>query len=546
MLALIHRVRHDEHGQTLVLAAVSMLVLALLVMATINIGQATYERIDLQNNADAAAYSLAATQARGLNFIAYTNRAMLVHYSSILTLMSYLSFIAYIKNTWGRIAEFLSYLPIPYVQTIADIISTIIDNVYDFVDDMMQWIPKVIGAFNYVLFAFQEAMLVFLEAQIVTDPDVLTQNDPDVTINSPLGITAKIANAFSLNQSIDFDAQTMVSASNRRKVLGNEPRQVLADLINSTRHSWVAGTKDGFPMIGRIWHFDLDITVIPGLAKLGSEIAKEARTEHGMFEDQSLYDQAYAVDSFYLFLYLDLFGTREHVGFRYLSEVWADYDEGGHWEQLMAVRQSHKKLTLTGCKTKHHTKFACCHKTSCWPTDLVICTTADPVNAILNGIWSIGKAAFDAWTRMTNGTKHHKYLGGTPYVKFEPRARFRAGFGQIDLFIVASKENDKMNKFFFQDTYGMQHQVSGTRVQTKEGTDGLVDFSFRENPLGSWFAPGYNAISVARVYYHRPGDWKEHPNFFNPFWGAKLHPVAHHTYFASLNTGSLLDEVIVH
>lgn len=32
------------------------------------------------------------------------------------------------------------------------------------------------------------------------------------------------------------------------------------------------------------------------------------------------------------------------------------------------------------------------------------------------------------------------------------------------------------------------------------------------------------AVSKALVYYHRIGDWKEPPNFFNPYWRVKLHP----------------------
>ena len=36
---------------------------------------------------------------------------------------------------------------------------------------------------------------------------------------------------------------------------------------------------------------------------------------------------------------------------------------------------------------------------------------------------------------------------------------------------------------------------------------------------------GLNALSRGQAYYHRPGSWKEHPNFFNPFWRAKLAPV---------------------
>jgi len=36
---------------------------------------------------------------------------------------------------------------------------------------------------------------------------------------------------------------------------------------------------------------------------------------------------------------------------------------------------------------------------------------------------------------------------------------------------------------------------------------------------------GLNAFAAAQVYYHRPGDWRETPNFFNPLWGARLMPI---------------------
>jgi hypothetical protein len=37
---------------------------------------------------------------------------------------------------------------------------------------------------------------------------------------------------------------------------------------------------------------------------------------------------------------------------------------------------------------------------------------------------------------------------------------------------------------------------------------------------------GFNALCAAQVYYHRPGEWREMPNFFNPLWSARLMPVA--------------------
>ena len=42
--------------------------------------------------------------------------------------------------------------------------------------------------------------------------------------------------------------------------------------------------------------------------------------------------------------------------------------------------------------------------------------------------------------------------------------------------------------------------------------------------LSSGVLPGINALSRAQAYYHRPGAWQEPPNFFNPYWGAKLAP----------------------
>lgn len=33
------------------------------------------------------------------------------------------------------------------------------------------------------------------------------------------------------------------------------------------------------------------------------------------------------------------------------------------------------------------------------------------------------------------------------------------------------------------------------------------------------------AVSKALTYYHHPGNWKEPPNFWSPFWRAKLHPL---------------------
>jgi hypothetical protein len=54
------------------------------------------------------------------------------------------------------------------------------------------------------------------------------------------------------------------------------------------------------------------------------------------------------------------------------------------------------------------------------------------------------------------------------------------------------------------------------------GGDDAMAQTFRERTRGMM------AMSVGRAIYHRPGEWKEEPNFFNPLWTARLAPVSTH------------------
>ncbi|AEI64948.1 TadE/TadG family type IV pilus assembly protein [Corallococcus macrosporus] len=96
--------RRNE-GQALVLAALMVLIMSLAVLATVNIGHTVHERIRLQNTADAAAYSMAAMEARAFNFYAYANRTQVSHYVSAMMWQSLLSLIysaeAFLTDLYG-------------------------------------------------------------------------------------------------------------------------------------------------------------------------------------------------------------------------------------------------------------------------------------------------------------------------------------------------------------------------------------------------------------------------------------------------------------
>jgi len=59
---------------------------------------------------------------------------------------------------------------------------------------------------------------------------------------------------------------------------------------------------------------------------------------------------------------------------------------------------------------------------------------------------------------------------------------------------------------------------------------------------------GLNAFAAAQAYYHRPGDWKEMPNFFNPLWGARLMPVLESNVAAKIGLTSVpgLRQLLLH
>ena len=77
------QLREDQDGMYLVFMALSCVALVLMVASIYNIGVVIGEKMNVQNAADAAAYSQAVWEARTLNLIAYTNRAIIMHMVSI-------------------------------------------------------------------------------------------------------------------------------------------------------------------------------------------------------------------------------------------------------------------------------------------------------------------------------------------------------------------------------------------------------------------------------------------------------------------------------
>ncbi|RYZ15449.1 MAG: pilus assembly protein, partial [Myxococcaceae bacterium] len=196
MFRILRRLRRDERGQAMVLGVVVMLVLAVTIMTSVGIGQGVYEKIKLQDAADAQAYSLAVKEARAYNFLAYTNRAMIVHYSAMLTVMSYVSHAVYLDRTIGVAAKYLQY--IPGIGAVFAAVSAAIKAWKVTVETVSRLLIPVLTALNIALWLAQEAMLTGTLFDLYTTKghgDVIGKTDPRAEVTEDMDSGQSFNNA---------------------------------------------------------------------------------------------------------------------------------------------------------------------------------------------------------------------------------------------------------------------------------------------------------------------------------------------------------------
>ncbi|MBK7860879.1 MAG: hypothetical protein IPJ65_20200 [Archangiaceae bacterium] len=97
----------SRRGQNLVLFALTLLLLTLMVLVTLQVGMRAKERVEAQLVADAAAYSEAVTTARTYNMVAVMNRARVAHFVALLGVESLVSWSGLIRGSGSSVAAAL-------------------------------------------------------------------------------------------------------------------------------------------------------------------------------------------------------------------------------------------------------------------------------------------------------------------------------------------------------------------------------------------------------------------------------------------------------
>ena len=100
-----------QQGQALPLALIFLLVLCVGLVVTFNTGQVVNKKVEVTNAADAAAYSVAAEQARAWNLAAYMNRGRVANEVAIAQAVSLNSWLTQINVSAVNIEKVVRFIP---------------------------------------------------------------------------------------------------------------------------------------------------------------------------------------------------------------------------------------------------------------------------------------------------------------------------------------------------------------------------------------------------------------------------------------------------
>lgn len=534
MIAAFHRMRREEEGQALVLGAVLLLVLALGLLGTIRLGQQIHERMQLQDAADAAAYSLAVHQARTFNAYAWTNRAQISQYVTVLQLLSLdamvlgtlvgLGGVAAVLKTVGEICSgpkraVCASIPVIGAALVAVSVGLLV------VERLARYAARAILAFdvfvgevavpaliasNLFLYANQQALHLGMAARLSGDEGLRiarrTAPGAEYWGGSTGSLGWRAANVLRFEGAHLMESMALGGGSDRSSAALSEgpagrrnwARRGLGELIHATRSgAWVydrsfpktLGTMlenvEGMKEVGQF------ISWLPGLGIQGhTRLLSEddPRPERSADIYRKMQRPGYSTARY---------PTGNAIGANFAFAPGNGNGDGGGILGALGLDEKHMG-SVTSSSSAGVGGWACT-----WNVD-------DPYKQLGFAGLAIYAPRLDCKT----SRGRHPWPGLTPYMAFN----------------APGKGCDSFSMEFCQPDVWVALRLPATSEPPPHAREKKGD---------------KHAVARALVYYHRPGNWKEPPNFFNPFWRARLAPVQdglHRLEDETLGTG-LLDTV---
>ncbi len=482
-LRLLKASRRRARGQALVLAALSFLVLALMVTLSFNLSHALREKVNLQQHSDSLAYSMAVMEARAFNYYAASNRAIAASYVAMNTMHAYQA-AASVTGQMMRASRTNFYIiaAMEFAQCACwtcfkhcihgfkalRIASKYAKAGRDYdgkAKDLESNFNRTIKGLDRmvdIIHATQKAVHLktaqaLLNGQAHGLSELTTFNAPGAS-SLPSGVGASNVNGF--NCAVD-GMLCMGGVSNAKK---EALARVMTEISNASRPNWPAN-RDLIANLPVHLHpsFLKELYDIPGdgahfplpLHKGTSKTAQTSGGMHGPGQVGGNEGKVVTADEEGAMFNQWKDGIAPYMPYK--SRVWSDSNNGGH-NPNGAHSGQHR---FEGVNTK----------------GLLSCM-----------------------------------MSGNCFMKFRADDDARRNYGQppVYSYVTRSLRAGDPRKAPWElnasATLNFDNNASQARV-TLAASQGA-------------------ALSKALVYYHRFGDngWREAPNMFNPYWRAKLHP----------------------
>jgi hypothetical protein len=482
-----------QSGQATILGVVTLLLLSLSLFATFNIGQSVHERIRVQQEADVQAYAMANEVARTYNYFAVTNRAIISAYVGIQALHAYESLISSTSNIYWSAA--FNYFEVAGIEgahcddwdipccfhAIIAIIDAIefIAQASDQSDDVQALDPlfvRAVEGFEYMIemIHIQQLFMELLMMFGIGGPRYLGEGVAELhDLNAKAAGTdggVWLLNMINFIQTFDGDA--------------DHKAYLTAEVANASRSDWVVQRPPQAYMVNML---PLFLEKLPGVS-----------------DDCSLY--LGLGDPF-------LSGTA-------VVKQKGEYDGPSH--------SGNKAQGIDSADAGILIQIGCFDDVPpvAFPFPFIISWPPGEIYTPRDGGGNYFHDAGNCCGSPHQGGTQHKMDVGclsdaSCIMKFKVDDSASSDFGQPSFFSYV-KQDLRVN---FNGTRVGQgsFEIADNGIEVGLGSAGTAKLNLHNDKEG-------RGLAKAMTYYHRfrNGDggkgWKEQPNWFHPYWRAKLHP----------------------
>ncbi len=192
MKRVLRRPLNRQHGQILPLTLAGVALAGLLMFVMASTGNKITEKSVVTNAADAAAYSGSTLLAQQLNFMAYTNRAMIANHIGVGHFVAYLSWVRYIEEVAERADDIGQF--VPFLAPVTQALEQFAEVIQELAEITAGIFVPGVDALNLFYSAAQtEAFAIFNFSAAATEDsplqgvmtDVAQTFDPNISINNP-------------------------------------------------------------------------------------------------------------------------------------------------------------------------------------------------------------------------------------------------------------------------------------------------------------------------------------------------------------------------